>query len=252
MTAEPTHRARAVRPDRRPDWPEQLWLPGQAAAPDGPVDLHAMFVMHHAFRRDLTAFVAAAEATPAADRDTWRRLQRRWEVFATVLHHHHSGEDAGLWPLLLERSDEAGRATLEAMEAEHAEIDPLLTGCAAGFSRMARAADDDARRALAVRLVATRERLAHHLEHEETEALVLVQQHLTGQEWRDLEEEHFRSDLSPKDLFTLVSWAAHGLRDQQRREVLARTGLPFVVLWRLGRRRFARNERRTFRHVAAG
>jgi hypothetical protein len=230
----------------------QLSLPGQTAAPEGPVDLHAMFVMHHAFRRDLAAFAAAAEATPATDREAWRRLQRRWELFSTVLHHHHSGEDAGLWPVLLERSDEAGRATLEAMEAEHAEIDPLLAGCADGFDRMAQAADDDARRALAVRLVATRERLAEHLRHEETEALVLVQQHLTEQEWRDLEQEHFRSDLSPKELFTIVAWAAYGIGDQQRREVLEKTGLPFVVLWRLGRSRFARSERRTFRYVTTG
>ncbi len=241
-----------ARPVRRAEWPEQLRLPGQTAAPDGPVDLHAMFVMHHAFRRDLTAFAAAAEATPTADRDTWRRLQRRWELFATVLHHHHAGEDAGLWPVLLERCDAAGRATLEAMEAEHAEIDPLLVSCAEGFRRLAEAADEDARRALAVRLVATREQLSRHLEHEETEALVLVQQHLTDQDWRDLEEEHFRSDLSPRALFTLVSWAAHGLTDRSRSEVLAQTGLPFVVLWRIGRRRFARNERRAFRHVAAG
>jgi hypothetical protein len=230
----------------------QLSLPGQTAAPEGPVDLHAMFVMHHAFRRDLAAFAAAAEATPATDRETWRRLQRRWELFSTVLHHHHSGEDAGLWPVLLERSDEAGRATLEAMEAEHAEIDPLLAGCADGFDRMAQVADDDARRALAVRLVATRERLAEHLRHEETEALVLVQQHLTEQEWRDLEQEHFRSDLSPKELFTIVAWAVYGIGDQQRREVLEKTGLPFVVLWRLGRSRFARSERRTFRYVTTG
>jgi hypothetical protein len=251
MTTRPTEPGTG-RSERRPEWPEQLRLPGQTAAPDGPVDLHAMFVMHHAFRRDLVAFAAAAEATPAADRETWRRLQRRWELFSTVLHHHHSGEDAGLWPVLLERSDEAGRATLDAMEAEHAEIDPLLAGCADGFDRMAQVADDDARRALAVRLVATRERLAHHLRHEETEALALVQEHLTDQEWRDLEQEHFRSDLSPKELFTLVAWAAHGIGDQQRREVLAKTGLPFVVLWRLGRGRFARSARRTFRYVTAG
>ena len=241
MTAQPT--------TRRPDWPTQLRLPGQAAAPEGPVDMHAMYVMHHAFRRDLIAFAAAAQATPSTDRETWRRLSARWELFATVLHHHHSGEDAGLWPLLMARADETGRETLEAMEAEHGEIDPLLSLCAEGFTRLAEVDDDDARAALAVRLVATRERLAHHLEHEETEALVLVQQHLTDADWVALEEEHFRKGLSPKDLFTLVSWVAYGIPEETRRAVLAKTGLLFEVLWRLGRRRFARNERRTFRYV---
>jgi hypothetical protein len=50
-------------------------------------------------------------------------------------------------------------------------------------------------------------------------------------------------------MFRLVSWAAYGIPDETRREVLAKTGLPFVVLWRLGRRSFARRERRAFRHL---
>ena len=39
--------------------PRQLRLPGQTAAPDGPVDMTIMYVMHHAFRRDLAAFAMA-------------------------------------------------------------------------------------------------------------------------------------------------------------------------------------------------
>ena len=44
-------------------WPTQLLLPGQAAAPEGPVDMSMMYLMHFGFRRDLTAFAAAAAAT---------------------------------------------------------------------------------------------------------------------------------------------------------------------------------------------
>ena len=59
-----------------PAWPTQLLLPGQAAAPEGPVDMIMMYVMHHAFRRDLTAFAAAAAATPVDDQPTWQALNR--------------------------------------------------------------------------------------------------------------------------------------------------------------------------------
>src|SRR5688500_17295469 len=84
-------------------------LPGQAAAPEGPVNLATMYLMHHAFRRDLGAFAGAVARTPVSDRATWRRLNERWKLFSFVLHHHHhAGEDAGLWPLLLERVDAAG------------------------------------------------------------------------------------------------------------------------------------------------
>ena len=45
-----------------------LRLPGQAAAPDGPVDLTMMYLMHHGFRRDLAAFAARGPAHPAGRR----------------------------------------------------------------------------------------------------------------------------------------------------------------------------------------
>jgi hypothetical protein len=52
--------------------PAQLVLRGQVAAPDGPVDAAGRYVMHHAFRRDLRAFVGAVSGTPVDDRATWR------------------------------------------------------------------------------------------------------------------------------------------------------------------------------------
>jgi len=184
-------------------WPTQLFLPGQAAAPDGPVDMQMMFLMHHAFRRDLAKFAAAAQHTPVEDRATWRLLAARWELFADVLH-HHSGEDAGLWPWLLEHGTPADRATLDAMAAEHAEIDPALAACAAGFNRLVSHADDDARAALAVRLVATRDGLARHLAHEETDAMAILQRVMTQEEWTALDEEFFKQDLGFRQVVALV------------------------------------------------
>ena len=90
----------------------QYLLPRQVAAPAGPVDTRMMYVMHHAFRRDLAMFEAAARVTPYDDRDAWDALAERWDVFSAQLHHHHSGEDAGLWPLLEQHADDEERAVL--------------------------------------------------------------------------------------------------------------------------------------------
>ena len=56
--------------------------------------MRMMYVMHHAFRRDLDLFSAAVRNTPAAERGTWALLGERWELFAEVLHEHHTVEDA--------------------------------------------------------------------------------------------------------------------------------------------------------------
>jgi hemerythrin-like domain-containing protein len=233
-----------------PAWPAQIHLPGQTASPEGPVDMFMMYVMHHAFRRDLAKLTEAALRTPASDRVAWRLLQQRWEVFAEALHGHHSGEDSGLWPLLLERGTEEDRETLEAMEAEHAEFEPLLDGCEQGFARLAEHVDDDARAALAVRLAATRECLARHLEHEETGAIPIIQRVLSQEDWQRLDEEHFKEDLTPGKVVRVVPWAAYGVSRDVLDSVFAKTGLGFKVVWLATRRRFLRREARAFRHIA--
>lgn len=232
-------------------WPTQLHLPGQATVAEGPVALDGMYLMHHAFRRDLTAFAAAAQSTPVSDRAAWRALDERWTLFSMALHHHHSGEDAGLWPVLTGRADAAGRETLAAMEAEHAEIDPLLEACAAGFRRLATSADEDTRAALAVRLVAARESLGRHLHHEETEALPLVQRLMSQAEWDHMDEEHFKKGLGLTQILRILPWATYGLPAHVRDRLLRESGWAFKLMWLLTRRGFERREQTALAHVRA-
>lgn len=231
----------------------QIRFAGQAAAPPGPVDLLPMYLMHHAFRRDLRSFGAAAARTPVQDRAAWRALGQRWAAFGRTLRHHHHGEDETLWPLLLAKVDAAhdrsGRATLEAMESEHGEIDPLLESCQAGFSRLAEHADEDARAALVVRLGAAQERLGAHLDHEETDAMALVQAHLTPAEWHGLDKE-FQKHYTRADQMFALPWVLSGLPAQVTPQVLGFIGLGGALLWRLLLRRpFERRERAVFRYA---
>jgi hemerythrin-like domain-containing protein len=225
----------------------QLMLPGQAAAPDGPVDGTGMYLMHRAFRRDLDLFVAAAEATPAGDRNTWRRLARRWELFSSTLHKHHTGEDAGLWPLLRERG--ADPAVLDAMEAEHGRIDPLLERCAAAFTALSRG--KDRRTTLIDDTKALRDALRAHLAHEEREAMALVQAHLAPEDWDRLDREVFAAEYGPRDIPKVLAWVMHGLPDDVVRR-LPTMNAPMRLFGKLLAGPFARAERRTFAYVPRG
>lgn len=245
MTSEQTQRTRPTDLPPVPQWR----LPRQAAAPEGPVDVRMMYVMHHGFRRDLEMFAAAAAATPAEDRDTWSALERRWAVFSLVLHHHHAGEDAGLWPRLLEVAEPGERATLEAMEAEHEQIDPLLAECARGFARMRETADAGTAAWLAARLAEARDGLGEHLRHEETDAMALVQKYLTTEDWHALEEAEFRPRTSFSELLAAVPWIGHELPPDARDALLSEAGLPMRLIWLLTRRRFARLDARATRHL---
>lgn len=235
-------------------YPDQIMLPGQTAAHGGPVDMTVMYLMHHAFRRDLRRFAAAVPVTPVHDGATWALLAERWERFSTVLHHHHSGEDAGIWPWLMERGDEEERAVLEAMEAEHETIDPLLAGCGEHFAALgsstATAVEREQHRAgLSVRLAATRDALGHHLRHEETGAIPIIQAHMTQEDWEQIEKEHFQGKDSKVKLGFVVPWIAEGISPAQLSEVFAAVPAPMRVIWWISRGGFRRAERKAFRYL---
>ncbi|WP_028660859.1 hemerythrin domain-containing protein [Nocardioides insulae] len=237
--------------------PEPLLLAGQAAAPPGPVDMTMMYVMHHAFRRELHRFAAAAEHTPAGDTATWAALADRWAFFGEVLHGHHTGEDAGIWPYLLERADQKERATLEAMEAEHERIDPLLDICSKRFAVLADIHAEprhreETRAALAVRLAETREVLGQHLAHEEAEALVILQRHMSPADWERLEAEHFHGQHSIGFMLFVVPWIADGLPGEALNRAFGLAGQAMRVVWWVGLPRYRRATKRALRYLPAG
>jgi hemerythrin-like domain-containing protein len=132
-----------------------------------------MYVAHDAFARHLERLVSAIEQGSAATPGT----SARWALFKKQLHIHHTAEDVSLWPRLraaVSRSDEL--AVLDAMEHEHAQIDPQLERVDAAFATGG-AADP----AASVRdLIAS---LGAHMRHEENEALPLVETHLGPAGW---------------------------------------------------------------------
>jgi len=155
------------------------------------VDLTIMLAIHAALRRDLAHLARAARRPPIqlddpAERDA---VLAGWTIFKTQLHHHHTAEDADLWPRMREhladRPDDL--AVLDAMEEEHRHIDPLLAAIDAGFADRDHGHErlGDAVDALATELPA-------HLRHEERDALPLLGRTLTAKEWHGFEVEQRR------------------------------------------------------------
>jgi hypothetical protein len=144
------------------------------------LDMGMMFAIHDALRRDLVQVARVAgqrDGNPA----TRLRAALGWELFKKFLSVHHQSEDEALWPLLRDRV--AGHpdqvALADALEAEHAVIEPLLTAIDAaaadpdyGYQRFGDVIDE-----LVTKLTA-------HLAHEEADGLPLINAVLTPQEWR--------------------------------------------------------------------
>jgi iron-sulfur cluster repair protein YtfE (RIC family) len=106
-------------------------LPGSDAARHGTgdADLTIMLAAHGALRRDLERLARTADFADLPDPGGRASVRAGWETFKRQLHLHHTAEDLVVWPALRQRlahSDDA-QSVLDAMEAEHQQIDPLLS-----------------------------------------------------------------------------------------------------------------------------
>jgi iron-sulfur cluster repair protein YtfE (RIC family) len=98
-------------------------------------DMTMMYTMHAALRRDLDR-IARVTARPNDDPRHILRTAAGWQMFTSYLTIHHTAEDDLLWPPMRAAlaDDSDGGALLDAMEAEHAAIDPLLAAIDAALA----------------------------------------------------------------------------------------------------------------------
>jgi hypothetical protein len=104
-----------------------------------------------------------------------------WQIFKKFLKVHHSSEDETLWsPLRSHAADHQDQIELvDALEAEHAVIDPLVAAIDAA------AADrDHGHENIGDRVDELVTALTKHLTHEEGDGLDLIDALLTPEEWR--------------------------------------------------------------------
>ncbi|MER7836493.1 hemerythrin domain-containing protein [Streptomyces sp. NPDC096040] len=148
-------------------------------------DMTMMFAIHDALRRELERI---ARITARVDEDPRHVLSTAvgWELFKKFLTIHHTSEDVTVWPVmqraLVGKPDEL--ALLDAMEAEHAVIDPLLADIDAAL------ADRDSGLERLGGLTDTLyTKLGGHLDHEEGEALKLMDITMTTEEWVTFSKE---------------------------------------------------------------
>ncbi|WTW93924.1 hemerythrin domain-containing protein [Streptomycetaceae bacterium NBC_01309] len=133
-------------------------------------DMTMMFAMHDALRRELERIARITERG-GDDPRVILRTAAGWGMFKRYLHVHHGAEDEILMPEV--RKALAGRpddlAVIDAMEAEHAAVDPGIA-----FFDAAIADPESGPDKLAMIVDRLLTGLGGHLKHEEDEALALV------------------------------------------------------------------------------
>ena len=194
----------------------------------GEVDFTMMYAAHDAFSRHLEWIAEALER----DGEVSGATAARWTLFATQLHIHHTAEDESLWPMLRSAIASPGElAVLDAMGAEHAQLDPQLeridaqTG--AGFASDA---------AASVRELSAG--LAWHMRHEENAALPLIDAYLGRAGWTEF-GKYIRATQGISGAAVYLPWLLDGAPADLAKRILAVLPPPVRVLYRaVWRRRY--------------
>jgi hypothetical protein len=190
------------------------------------LDMGMMFALHDALRRELvqvTRIAAVRDDNPGP----MLRAALGWELFKKFLTVHHQTEDDVLWPAL--RAQVAGHpdrlALADALEAEHAVIEPLLTAIDAaaadpdyGYQRLGDITDE-----LAVKLTA-------HLTHEENDGLALIDASLTRQQWQAFAHAHGQRLGGDAPMY--MPWLLNGASPQTQDQVMGNFPPPLLAAYR--------------------
>ena len=186
------------------------------------IDFTMMYATHRAFRRDLGRLMAAATTPKGAIANG----VEGWENFKTQILLHHSVEDTELWPRLrlVVQNRPRDLALVDEMEAEHAQLGPLLAAVDAALEDRSDPLVD-----LVQRLSET---LDDHLKHEEDDALPLMQSVLTHADWRAFAAQ-MRRRQGVRGAAIYVPWVLQGASPAQRHQFLSSLPAPVRVISRL-------------------
>ena len=185
---------------------------------NAPADTRMMGIVHDALRRDLRRAANVLSTAPYPDGPQRIAIGEHVGWMMGFLDAHHHGEDAGLWPLVRDRKPEA-KPLLDAMEADHVRVAPLVGACTTAAANYRDGASDETRVALLDALTRLSEVLLPHLEREERETMPLVSVTITAAEWRAIDQQYF---IKPKSLSQLGyegHWLLDGL-DPERSQVV--------------------------------
>jgi hemerythrin-like domain-containing protein len=181
---------------------------------DAPADTRMMGIVHSALRRDLRRAQLLLEVMPAPDQDRREALADHLVWCMVFLHHHHTGEDDGLYPLVVRQNpDSAG--LVSDMDREHEAIVPAIGGLEAA-AREYRSGGSSA--VLLEALETLCDVLLPHLAREELEMMPVVSASITEAQWRSWTESLKKTKLG--ELAFEGHWLLDGIDAEGRAHLL--------------------------------
>jgi hemerythrin-like domain-containing protein len=187
-------------------------------------DTSDMPKVHAMFRREFALLPALIRSVPGKDEERAEVVADHIGLLSLVLHHHHSGEDAVLWPLLLARAPKEIDPVVRLMEGHHQAIDGHLATIGALLGTWTSGAASEDGEALAVVLERLAVAVYEHMDLEEKLVLPIAERHVFASEWETMvadEATRIPPEVGPVLVGMLMYEAGPDVVPSQMRAALA-------------------------------
>jgi len=151
-------------------------------------DTRDLYKVHAMFRREFALLPALVRSVAAKDQERAEIVADHIRLVGLLLH-HHSGEDAVLWPLLLTRAPREIDPVVHLVEGQHQTIEDVLTETSALLAARTGGAASEEGEALAVALDKLAAALFEHMSIEERLVLPLAERHIFASEWQKMVDD---------------------------------------------------------------
>ena len=200
------------------------------AASEQLTDVHDMVVVHRVFRREFRLLPDLVRRVAPGDTNRATVVAAHARLVLGGLEMHHTGEDALLWPKLLQRAAPSAEL-IHRMESQHHRVEELTGELSESLTRWEAEARPAVGEEVAATFDALRIALLEHLDDEDRHILPLAARHVTQEEWDGL-GQHGMAKVDKSQLPILFGCLLEEASPQERREMLGLVPVPVRVLLR--------------------
>jgi hemerythrin-like domain-containing protein len=191
-------------------------------------DVSDMVVVHDVLRDVLDAAPALVGAAGPADQQRVALISNFYDNILSFLAAHHGGEDALVFPRLIERCP-ADAVLVEHIASQHHDVHAAVAASEQALKEWA-AGDVSAQSRVASALQELGETMRTHLADEERELLPLCEANLSIQEWGELPGHAMRA-FAGDNLWLITGLIRERMTQDQRDMMLANMPPPLVEMW---------------------
>jgi hemerythrin-like domain-containing protein len=193
-------------------------------------DTSDMVPVHQVFRKALGSAPELLHPGVEGDGDRVALLTSYYANVLSFLESHHGGEDALVYPLLLERVPAEQRDLVAEVGGEHTPLHASLEAAHAAVAAFAADPDDAHRQAAAESLATLDAELTPHLDHEEDKIVPIAAVYLSPEEWGAL-PGHGMAHFTGDKIWLILGLIRENMSDEQRAQMLAHMPPPAVDMW---------------------